>query len=68
MLSKDAVVTDIVYRPLMTPLLIAAKARGNKVIDGLNMLMHQAVPGFAAWFGQTPEVTPELRDYLAEAL
>lgn len=56
-----AIVTDIVYVPLETPLLAAAKARGLKTVDGLGMLLHQAVPGFERWFGVRPEVTPELR-------
>ncbi|HZH52641.1 MAG TPA: shikimate dehydrogenase [Microvirga sp.] len=58
---KTAVVADIVYVPLRTPLLAAAEARGLKVVDGLGMLLHQAAPGFARWFGVTPQVTPELR-------
>ncbi len=61
-LPRDAVVTDLVYAPLMTPLLTAAQVRGNRVVDGLGMLLHQAVPGFAAWFGVTPTVTRALRD------
>ena len=65
-LPRDAVVTDLVYVPLETPLLAAARARGNVAVDGLGMLLHQAVPSFAAWFGVTPEVTAELRA-LAEA-
>lgn len=60
-LPADALVTDIVYTPLITPLLAAARARGLKTVDGLGMLLHQAVPGFEAWFGKKPEVTPELR-------
>ena len=60
-LPRDALVTDIVYTPLETPLLQAARARGNPVVDGLGMLLHQAVPGFAAWFGTTPEVDDALR-------
>lgn len=63
-LSKKAVVTDIVYAPLETDLLARARARGNIVVDGLGMLLHQAVPGFAAWFGVTPEVTEELRRHV----
>jgi shikimate dehydrogenase len=63
-LPGDAVVCDIVYVPLETPLLAAAKARGNPVVDGLGMLLHQARPGFAAWFGRMPEVVPGLRDRL----
>ena len=58
---KRAVVTDIVYVPLETPLLAQARARGLRTVDGLGMLLHQAVPGFARWFGWTPKVTPELR-------
>lgn len=60
-LPPAAVVNDIVYTPLMTPLLAEASARGLRIVDGLGMLLHQAVPGFAAWFGITPEVTPDLR-------
>jgi shikimate dehydrogenase len=60
-LPKDAVVNDIVYTPMMTPLLMAAAARGNPVVDGLEMLLHQARPGFALWFGAEPEVTDRLR-------
>ncbi len=56
-----AIVTDIVYVPLETPLLAAARARGLKTVDGLGMLLHQAVPGFERWFGVRPQVTPELR-------
>jgi shikimate dehydrogenase len=54
-------VADIVYVPLETGLLAAARARGHAAIDGLGMLLHQAVPGFRRWFGVTPQVTPELR-------
>jgi shikimate dehydrogenase len=57
----DAVVADIVYVPLKTPLLAAAEARGMRIVDGLGMLLHQAAPGFERWFGVAPEVTPELR-------
>ncbi|RWB84190.1 MAG: shikimate dehydrogenase [Mesorhizobium sp.] len=60
-LPGHAIVTDIVYMPLETPLLAAARTRGLKTVDGLGMLLHQAVPGFELWFGQKPEVTPELR-------
>ncbi|WP_431856807.1 shikimate dehydrogenase [Azospirillum sp.] len=63
-LAPAAVVTDIVYTPLITPLLAAAHARGNRVVDGLGMLLHQARPGFAAWFGTEPEVTEELRRFV----
>jgi shikimate dehydrogenase len=60
-LPAAALVTDIVYTPLETGLLKLARARGNPVVDGLGMLLHQAVPGFEAWFGVRPRVTPELR-------
>ena len=61
LLPSRAVVADLVYVPLETPLLAAARARGLKTADGLGMLLHQAVRGFELWFGQRPEVTPELR-------
>jgi shikimate dehydrogenase len=61
LLPRAAIVADIVYRPLITPLLAAAAARGNAIVDGLGMLLHQARPGFAAWFGAEPEVTDALR-------
>lgn len=60
-LPRTAVVSDIVYVPLDTPLLAAARARGNPAVDGLGMLLHQGRPGFAAWFGTMPAVTPALR-------
>jgi shikimate dehydrogenase len=60
-LPADAVVADLVSVPLHTPLLSAARARGLKTADGLGMLLHQAVGGFALWFGQRPAVTAELR-------
>lgn len=60
-LADGTVVADIVYVPLITPLLAAARARGLPIVDGLGMLLHQAVPGFARWFGVRPQVTPELR-------
>jgi shikimate dehydrogenase len=66
-LPADAVVTDLVYAPLITPLLAAAAARGNLVLDGLGMLLHQARPGFAAWFGVEPEVTAALRAFVLSA-
>ena len=61
-LRKDSVVTDLVYAPLKTKLLEAAEDAGCVTVDGLGMLLHQAAPGFEAWFGRRPEVTPELRD------
>ena len=60
-LPSHAVVADLVYVPLQTPLLAAARARGLKAADGLGMLLHQAVRGFELWFGLRPEVTSELR-------
>ncbi len=60
-LPAHAVVADIVYVPLRTPLLRQARARGLAVVDGLGMLLHQAVPGFARWFGRRPRVSDELR-------
>jgi shikimate dehydrogenase len=67
-LPPSAAVADIVYRPLETRLLAQAKARGLKAIDGLGMLLHQARPGFAAWFGVEPAVTPALRAHLIAVL
>lgn len=67
-LPKTAAVCDIVYNPLETPLLKAAGARGHIVIDGLGMLLHQAVPAFTAFYGVTPSVTPALRAELEQAL
>ncbi|HTB04343.1 MAG TPA: shikimate dehydrogenase [Bradyrhizobium sp.] len=61
LLPSHAVVADLVYVPLQTPLLAAARARGLKTADGLGMLLHQAVRGFELWFGERPTVTPELR-------
>jgi shikimate dehydrogenase len=67
-LPASAAVADIVYNPLETELLRASRARGHHTMGGLGMLMHQAVPAFAAWFGVTPKVTPELRAELEKAL
>jgi shikimate dehydrogenase len=60
-LPDHAIVTDLVYVPLETPLLAAARARNLKTVDGLGMLLNQAVPGFERWFGVRPRVTAELR-------
>ena len=60
-LSPDALVTDLVYTPLITPLLDEARARGCRIVDGLGMLLHQAAPGFERWFGRRPEVDDALR-------
>ena len=67
-LPVSALVTDIVYVPLETPLLAAARARGNRVVDGLGMLLHQARPAFEAWFGIDPKVTPQLRALIEATL
>jgi shikimate dehydrogenase len=68
LLPKTATVTDIVYVPLETPLLTAARAAKLRTVDGLGMLLHQAVPGFEAWFSVRPEVTPELRKKIEATL
>jgi shikimate dehydrogenase len=67
-LPSGAVVCDVVYAPLETPLLAAARRRGNPAVDGLGMLLHQARPAFAAWFGRDPEVTAELRAFVIQGL
>ncbi|MGE3907328.1 MAG: shikimate dehydrogenase, partial [Reyranellaceae bacterium] len=67
-LPVSAVVNDIVYAPLMTALLQRAAARGNVVVDGLGMLLHQARPGFEAWFGTAPAVDEQLRRHVAADL
>ena len=67
-LPARAVVNDIVYNPIETGVLRAAAARGNVVVDGLGMLLHQARPGFAAWFGTDPEVTEDLRAFVFRGL
>lgn len=67
-LPRHAAVVDVVYNPLQTGLLARARAQGLKPVDGLWMLMHQAVPSFTAFFGITPQVTPVLRAELEQAL
>lgn len=67
-LPQDCIVSDIVYRPLETQLLRDARARGHRTVDGLGMLLHQAVPAFECFFGVRPSVTPELRNHLETAL
>jgi shikimate dehydrogenase len=67
-LPLSATVMDIVYTPLETELLAAARARGNPVVDGLGMLLHQARAGFAAWFGVEPQVTADLRRFVLDDL
>ncbi len=68
LLQDDALVTDIVYAPLETDLLASAHARGHVVVDGLGMLLHQAAPAFAAWFGVTPIVNTALRQLIIDDL
>jgi len=63
-LAADAVVTDIVYVPLKTPLLAQAEAQGFAIVDGLGMLLHQAAPGFEIWFGRRPAVDETLRNLI----
>lgn len=67
-LPARTVVADLVYAPLVTPLLHAARSRGLRTTDGLGMLLHQAVRGFELWFGQRPQVTPELRALIEDDL
>ncbi len=67
-LPRTALVSDLIYVPLQTPLLAAARARGNRCVGGLGMLLHQARPGFAAWFGRMPEVTAPLRALVESSL
>lgn len=62
--KPSAIIADIVYNPLETPLLAQARAAGLRTLDGIGMLLHQAAPGFEAWFGTRPEVTGELRDFV----
>lgn len=68
MLPQNALVADIIYVPLQTPLLAAAHARGNATIHGLGMLLHQARPAFESWFGVRPDVTPTLRNKVLNTL
>jgi len=64
---QGALVTDIVYNPLITPFLEKAQSSGLETVDGLGMLLHQAVPGFESWFGQKPEVDDDLRHAVLNA-
>lgn len=66
--AQSTLVTDIVYAPLETPLLCDAASCGCQVVDGLGMLLHQAVPGFDAWFGVRPDVTDGLRTHVLAGL
>jgi len=67
-LPTTALVSDVIYVPLETPLILAAKARGNPTVDGLGMLLNQARPAFEAWFGVLPDITPELRRMIEATL
>jgi shikimate dehydrogenase len=67
-LPRSALVNDIVYIPRETPLLAAARARGNRTVTGLGMLLHQGIPAWKAWFGVEPKVTPELRAAIEKTL
>jgi shikimate dehydrogenase len=64
----ECVVSDIVYVPLETALIRDARRNGLRTVDGLGMLLHQAVPGFEKWFGVRPEVTPELYERIASGI
>lgn len=63
-MADHAIVTDIVYAPLITPFLRMAQQQNRPIVDGFGMLLHQAVPGFDKWFGMRPEVTKELRTHI----
>jgi len=65
-LKPGAIVYDVIYVPLETAILKEAKSRGHRTVDGLGMLLHQAVEGFNHWFGQKPEVTEEIRQLLID--
>jgi shikimate dehydrogenase len=67
-LPKAALAADIIYTPLETPFLGAARQRGNRTVNGLGMLLHQGRPAWKAWFGIEPEVTPELRSLIERSL
>ncbi len=67
-MARDAIVTDLVYTPLITPILEMARTQGMKTVDGLGMLLHQAVPGFEKWFGVRPVVTEDLRALIVRDL
>ncbi len=68
LLPLHALVSDIIYVPLETPLLTQARARGNRTVNGLGMLMNQARPAFQAWFGVLPEISPELRHLMEQSI
>ena len=68
LLPAEAVVNDLIYVPLETPLITSARIAGLRAVGGLGMLLHQAVPGFAHWFGQRPTVTPALRAVVRKSI
>ncbi|MFT6332138.1 MAG: shikimate dehydrogenase [Lentimonas sp.] len=65
-LKKSALVCDIVYKPLMTNLLLQAEKQGNSIVTGIGMLAHQGVMGFEKWFGEKPKVSQELINKLTK--
>jgi shikimate dehydrogenase len=67
-LPRTTLVNDIIYNPRETPLIEAARARGNRTVTGLGMLLHQGIPAWRAWFGIEPKVTPELRALIEATL
>jgi shikimate dehydrogenase len=67
-LPRTALVNDIIYNPRDTPLIVAARARGNRIVTGLGMLLHQGIPAWKAWFGIEPKVTAELRALIEATL
>ena len=67
-LPARALVSDLVYVPLETPLLAAARQRGNRTVGGLGMLLNQARPAFQSWYGVMPEITPQLRRLVEASL
>lgn len=68
LLPKAAIAADIIYTPLESPFLAAARERGNRTVNGLGMLLHQGLPAWRLWFGFEPEVTPELRDMMEQSI
>jgi len=67
-LPVDAIAADIIYIPLETPFLAAARARGNPTLNGVGMLLHQGPPAWKRWFGVEPQVTPDLRAEMEKSI